>query len=412
MKDIKANKFGKLPNEITEYLTKRFWDNTRTLKQLLKAEISFPIRIALKPPNATAALGDINHFQQFIKQWQEFRDNKLYEGCEVVFETRRFRDLGEQEIPLFLNIEHFNALLSILGHACQKTLLSWQVKFQTLHQLLAPKPHCAHQLFLAMVEQLEVIVGFDDDMLLMLSNLISQLKPNMGHGLYLRALPIIGVDTKFLELNMKLVESLAKVVIDPAIESQGLQIWLGVNEKPKDWLLVKPLCPNTQQALGNIPLMRLSTEVLRRFILPAKRILVVENEQSCLGLPELPDTIAVAGGGKNIAWLDAKWLEEKQIGYWGDIDSEGLTILSEARAKQSHIQSLMMNELVVTQFKKRMVNEPHSIYTEPKNLTYEELILFRELRTGKFGLTRLEQEKIPPDYIIYELKSKFLENNI
>lgn len=404
MKESHPVTFGKLPSEITEYLTKRYWHNHRMLKQLLKGEVSFPITIALKPPSAQAALSNINHFQQFVNQWQAFRDSNLHEGCEVIFEMRRFRDLGEQEIPLFLKIEHFNGLFSILGEGCRSTIQTWQVKFQTLHQLLDPKPELAHSLFLSMIDQLDAIVTFNENTLILLCDLILQLKPNMGKGMYLRALPITGVDTKFLEIHMKLVESLAKVVVDPEIEKQGLQSWLGVNDKPKDWLLVRPLCPVTEKALGNLPLMRLSTEVLLRFELPAKRILVVENEQSCLGLPLLPDTIAVSGGGKNITWLGAKWLEAKKIGYWGDIDSEGLTILSEARAKQPHIKSVMMDEQVVTLFQSRMVDEPLSIFTEPKHLTYNELILFRALREGAFGKTRLEQERISADYIDTRLR--------
>ncbi|WP_446940887.1 Wadjet anti-phage system protein JetD domain-containing protein [Pseudomonas aeruginosa] len=42
-----------------------------------------------------------------------------------------------------------------------------------------------------------------------------------------------------------------------------------------------------------------------------------ENLQAGYGLPELPGTIAVFGGGANTAWLQAEWLKDRRIGYWG-----------------------------------------------------------------------------------------------
>ncbi len=45
--------------------------------------------------------------------------------------------------------------------------------------------------------------------------------------------------------------------------------------------------------------------------------------------------------------MDEGRLADKNVGYWGDIDSEGLTILSDARSKLSGITPLMMDELTV-----------------------------------------------------------------
>ncbi|NIR95359.1 MAG: hypothetical protein GWO08_17420, partial [Gammaproteobacteria bacterium] len=65
------------------------------------------------------------------------------------------------------------------------------------------------------------------------------------------------------------------------------------------------------------PLLQLSTQTLRAAPLPATNILVVENTQSGYGLPALNDTVAVFGGGANVSWMDAPWLRDKNIGYWG-----------------------------------------------------------------------------------------------
>jgi hypothetical protein len=149
-----------------------------------------------------------------------------------------------------------------------------------------------------------------------------------------------------------------------------------------------------------LPLLQLATETLLSFELPARHLLVVENVQSGLALPSLDDTIAVFGGGKNLSWLGASWLQQKRVGYWGDIDSEGFCMLADARRKLSGIDALMMDEQTVQQYQERMVDEPLSIWSEPTELRVEELRLFHDLRNGRYGKARLEQERIAPEYIL------------
>ena len=126
---------------------------------------------------------------------------------------------------------------------------------------------------------------------------------------------------------------------------------------------------------------------------------VVENIQSGLACPNLENSIVVCGGGKNISWMNAKWLQHKQVFYWGDIDSEGLNILSMVRQKIPHVIALMMDEATVLQFQNHMVDEPDSIFSEPQYLTADELKLFHDLRAQTFKNRRLEQERISVDWV-------------
>nr|WP_306671236.1 Wadjet anti-phage system protein JetD domain-containing protein [Endozoicomonas sp. SESOKO2] len=87
------------------------------------------------------------------------------------------------------------------------------------------------------------------------------------------------------------------------------------NETPSGWLIVRPLCPKTQANMMGLPILKLSTDVLRHHPLPGSHILVVENEQTGFALPECDDTVAVAGGGRNVSWVDADWLETKTVAY-------------------------------------------------------------------------------------------------
>ena len=146
--------------------------------------------------------------------------------------------------------------------------------------------------------------------------------------------------------------------------------------------------------------MRLSTSDLHRHALDAGRILMVENIQSGYGLPVLEDTVAVFGGGNNVAWLDAPWLKAKRVAYWGDIDTWGLKILGAGRARFPEVVPLMMDEATLECFRDRAVTEPESVEGLPEHLTSAESRLFEELKAGAL---RLEQELLTPDYIIMRL---------
>ena len=154
--------------------------------------------------------------------------------------------------------------------------------------------------------------------------------------------------------------------------------------------------------------MQLSIDVLSHYELPASNILVVENMQSGLGLPRLNDTIAVFGGGKNIAWMDADWLKTKQVAYWGDIDSWGLSILSDVRAKLPTVTPLMMNLETIKNFEERMVVEPEPVDSCPIELNDSEKEIFFGLKSGRFQSSRLEQERLSADYILLKLQQWLL----
>lgn len=349
--------WGLLPEGVLLKLKNTYWQNSKKLKSLLSRSDSFPLAVPLKSPRGNMAIQNIGHFQNFVSSWKSFSQDSIHgvgrerggsknKGCEVIWEKRNFRSLAEQDVPTHLNI------LDIGSLAC--------------------------------------ILGSDEE---------RQLQKGMGQGCYLRALPVTIVDTKFIEKNLRIIESIVTVLVDKNVKDTGLMNWLDCKEKPMDWLLVKPLCQEIRSQLGGLPLLRLSSDTLQDFELPARNILVIENEQSCLALSGFRNTIAVSGGGKNVSWMRAGWLADKNVGYWGDIDSEGLAILSDARSRLSSITPLMMDELTVKTFAERMVPEPDSLSKDPIALTETELALFKGLRSDQYADKRLEQERLPMEYV-------------
>lgn len=408
--------WGLLQQDIVELLRAKYWNNTKNLKSLLTGNTAFPLQISLKPPKGNAALNHLSHFQEFVDSWRSFceqaEDKSLH--VKVNWDTVRFRMLSEQRVPTNMTISDITALAQMLGSKQERQLTDWQYRIAFIFDSLAIellkrtvhpiKSSYEHELFIELIVNLEALSAFSDSDLKLLVKLIPQLYKGMGRGCYLRALPVIVVDTKFIEKNLRFIESVTSAIIDRSAKEVGLLSWLDCRDKPKDWLLVKPLCKNAEDALGGLPLLRMSSETLLSFELPAKNILVIENDQSCLSLDTIPDTIAVSGGGKNVSWMKANWLASKRVAYWGDIDSEGLAILSDVRSKLSTVIPLMMDSDTVEAYLDRMVDEPESVAKEPVALTDRELILFRMLRNGDFGCTRLEQERLPIDFVYEKLR--------
>ncbi|GEM_PF-211906 len=427
--------WGLLPEDVLLTLKNKHWQNSRNLKNLLNGGDSFPLVVPLKPPRGNAAIQNIGHFQNFVSSWKSFsqdsingaagqqRNDSKIKGCEVVWEKRNFRSLAEQNVPTHLSILDIGSLACILGSDEERQLQDWLSKIRYIFESLSSQSSLpqsqSHQassyegisfhgsslrnteqnLFQALIDHLETLDSFEQDDLELLVRLLPQLQKGMGQGCYLRALPVTFVDTKFIEKNLRIIESVVTALVDRSVKDIGLMSWLDCIEKPRDWLLVRPLCQETRALLGGLPLLRVSSDTLQEFELPARNILVIENEQSCLTLSDVNNTIAVSGGGKNVSWMKAGWLAYKNVGYWGDIDSEGLAILSDARSKLSCIIPLMMDELTVKTFAERMVPEPDSVSKDPVALTEAELALFKGLRAAQYADKRLEQERLPIEYV-------------
>ena len=389
----KIEKWGLLPNTVLGILHKKEWENRRNLKQRLLNQRPFPIEISLKVPTDQQARDNLGHFHAFFKAWTDFAYPELVEWQE-----RQYRQLSEQRVPVKLRIFSLQQLTDLLG--AEQQLENWLNKISSFLQQSFVHDRHQHRLFQTLIHHLEQIERYSQQEWQWLIQLIEQLKPNIGAGLYLRALPLSAVNTKFLEQNLLLTEVICNVLYDDEIVlAGGLLAWLDCLDSPKGWLTIKPVCPNVQEKLGGLPVFQLSTEVLDQFELPAERIIVVENIQSGLACPNLENSIVVCGGGKNISWMNAKWLQHKQVFYWGDIDSEGLNILSMVRQKIPHVIALMMDEATVLQFQNHMVDEPDSIFSEPQYLTADELKLFHDLRAQTFKNRRLEQERISVDWV-------------
>ena len=95
-----------------------------------------------------------------------------------------------------------------------------------------------------------------------------------------------------------------------------------------------------------------------------------------------------------------QWLKNKEVYYWGDIDTHGFNILSIARGFLPDIKSFLMTEQILMAHKTLWVKEDRPFLSEIKNLNDQEQNLLYKLQNDYFGSkVRLEQERIRFKYL-------------
>jgi hypothetical protein len=387
--------WGRLPKDIRLILRQQEWDKPRRWREWLSGDRQFPLTLSLKVPSGKQALNDMAHFQAYVQAWEH-----CALPAKIMWEARQYREfnIAEQKLPTHLTLSSKEELLEWLGEKAIAQNQHW-------HDLMQPLLDYDKNLYPALVYQLGKLEKLSIQDTQLLAKALPQLQADMGQGCYLRALPLQGVDTKFIETHSILLTTLLNVLHHDAIQQGDLLAWLNCRPIPKNWLWLRPLCPQTQAALGGLSLLQLTVETLRAQPLPAKHILIIENTATGYALPHLANTIAVFGGGANLAWMQAAWLADKDLIYWGDLDTWGLKYLSDARAQQAHVQAIMMDKTTLLAHQSLMVKEEKPCETLPPNLNMEEQQLFVDLRNAVYENSRLEQERIAADYVLAKLQT-------
>jgi hypothetical protein len=241
-----------------------------------------------------------------------------------------------------------------------------------------------------------------DGLLLVVDYLREHPKP----GLFARELPL-PLDTKFIQRNQQILREWLDVVLPPtAIHSheEDFERRFGLRYT-EPHVLVRFLDPDVQHACGSRwPECSLPLGALAELPAAPGRVLIVENKVNLLTLPPLKGTVALGGLGDGVVDLRlVDWLQRVAIWYWGDLDTDGLAILSRLRSVFPQTVSLMMDIETLNECRKA-VGQPKAIrpIAAPAGLIASERAAF-ELCLNE-GLW-IEQEKLPHSYVIDVLSS-------
>jgi len=216
---------------------------------------------------------------------------------------------------------------------------------------------------------------------------------------YLRQIPV-PVETKFIEKHKAvLTQWLDKILPETARDDSKKKFAqrYGLRDGPPHQAL-RVLDSQLQQEIG-LPFDELSLPLKSMATLSVQNatVVIVENDTNLFILPAFPRGIGIRGNGNAVVLLERlKWLETNRILYWGDFDVDGFVILSRLRNLFPHVESLMMDDETMQHHENYFGAGNNSTPPAPTNLTPGELAAFEYCSQHN---RRLEQEKIPPDFV-------------
>lgn len=217
-----------------------------------------------------------------------------------------------------------------------------------------------------------------------------------GPHVYLRQIDVPGVDTKFVEerrgvLGALLARTLPPDRGDPTARTTDFVRRFGLRSKP-DLLRFRSFDP----ADGPYSELAVRGEDLARVPFAARTVVVVENEVSYLSFPRVPGTAVVLGNGYAVSSLAVlRWLADRDVLYWGDLDTHGLRALDRLRRFLPAARSLLMDEPTLLAHRSHWSREPVPVTDHLPLLAPEEQAVYQALLRNEHGdQVRLEQERI------------------
>ena len=380
----------KSPHHLAQQLARQWQRSDWREAHLLPGAGAWPMHLSIGAPTAHSFQHASPALREHLQVWQAVSDHG---PGSVQWAPRSYRGgAAPLPVPLHWTLERPSDAMAAIVRFAGREHASVAADHQALVAVLAQADAVFHQLLL---RRPNLWRHLPTDQVLTATRVALQLAPGCAGGRPLRALAVAGNDSKFFERHDSLLKALLDQRFGGEASRQGLTAFLGASPEGEHWVLVAPL------ADGLLPFrrQRVTTTELHTTALPARRILLVENERSLHQLPRpVPDTIAILGSGLNLAWLAAPWLQERSVAYWGDLDTWGLHMLAIARGYVPHLQALLMDAATFSAHHPLAVTEPvHAPQSACGALHPDEAALAEHLRAQARG--RLEQEFLPTDTV-------------
>jgi len=340
------------------------------------AEFELP----LKPPTERAALSDLAMAAAWTESWRSVSG--------VQWAVRNWPSIGRQETPYRLILRGADQIATFAGE-----VRNWQLLSERANALLDQFGSTEVMRSRIRTHYREILKLPPAD-LERLESVLKWLRENSSHGWRIRQLPIRGVDTKWIGRHRGLVGDFSQAVTGR--DSLNL---ISTPTLIRVRFLDAALRPG-----GLIDVTAPAAELAQLNVSPAT-VLVVENLETLLALPELADTVAAHGSGYGVAarLRDIPWISGAHLLYWGDLDSHGFAILNELRS-QLQAESLLMDEETLLAHRDLWVPEPKPAVGTYPQLSPEEQQVLARLRTE--GSPRLEQERIPWEFAMQRVFSR------
>jgi len=388
------------PDDVRSRL-RRMWDRGRLLSAMVGGEPPYPLRIPLKGPGTRELSERFDEARKWIAALVE--SEKAGDGPGYALEWREFshRQLGANRIPVAAVVAEERDALALLGK--QRDAARFREAARTIRERF---PQLVPWVTKRPISVLENAPDW--------TKLLALLDWSVRHpfpGVYLRQIDAAGVDTKFIERHRALLGDLLDLVLPPnAIDTTatgigGFERRYGFLSKPAQ-IRFRLLDPALY--IGSLSDLAVPSDEFAGLASTVRRIFITENEINFLAFPEMEGGMVVFGAGYGFDPLGrARWLDDKEIVYWGDIDTHGFAILDQLRSRFPSTRSLLMDRETMLEHKAFWGREDRPTNRDLPRLRPGESSLYDDLRFNRLGAdVRLEQERIGFRWVLEALSKK------
>lgn len=315
-------------------------------------------------------------------------------GYSIEWKEQTFRRFGEQKVPATVSFPTREDYTRFLGKCSE--VRQFEQDFKLVQETFPELAEWIKRNPLKVVEH----AGDWTGLIAVCAHLRQYGRPNC----YLRELPV-EVDTKFIERKRGVLSEILPVVAPGCVGANDSTFETHFGFRQKQPLIRFRALDSSLVGAGKLPFadFAIPLDEACRISVPAKKVLVVENETTFLTLPPIANTLALLGAGDAVSLLQQmSWLTRFHIVYWGDMDTHGFEALSLLRKHYPQTESLMMDIETYErfhQFAKKAA--PYASNTELV-LSDRERKLFEMLH---MEVRVLEQERITLNYAKPKLRA-------
>ncbi|MBP2320579.1 hypothetical protein JOF56_000964 [Kibdelosporangium banguiense] len=358
---------------------RRQWDRGEFLSQCASGEAWTPLSVGLRRPSAQDTAARYDEVRAWVDQWrQELR-------LRVETTTVGGRVAGVNELPARAWIDSYDQLWTVLGVRTDVR------KFlDLLNATKISVPLVAEWMCIKPMEVLRHAGEWDS-----LVRTVLWIDAHAHSDMYLRQVDVPGVDTKFIERNRTILSTM----LDRQLPGERIDRTRPPSDFTGRYLLrAKPGYVRFRRLGTNTGFSELGVRIseLADTPLDVRTVFVVENEVTYLAFPPVDDAVVLFGEGYAATRLEPlRWLADKELVYWGDIDTHGFAILNRLRRTFGHARSMLMDRATLLAHEGQWVREPSPVADHLEMLAPDEAALYNDLVEDVFGPgVRLEQERV------------------
>ena len=274
------------PEQVRDWLVRRFNGHHRAW---LDGVGDWPLRVALGTPTEQDVASDLAGVRAWVDAWRTC----TLPGTQET-EERRWARLGNQTLP------------SARVVATPADVAIWSGQEQRWRRAVLRHEACCLR-WPELRERaglgrfFDVLADYSDVDFERLLAALEWFVANPSSALYVRQLPLQGVDTKWIEKRTGLVTdflAFLRGVEGPAdfYEATGLS-------RSPHRLRVRVLCGELRRSVGGLTDIEAPLEQLAQVPLRPMRLLIVENQETGIALPDMPGVVAVVRLGNSVNLL-------------------------------------------------------------------------------------------------------------